>query len=74
MSKLLEKIFSMRAILSIIFFFLLSGYANGQGPEEEITHATIMTLLSSVLTGLAFGFVVQHGRYCMNTGFQYMIL
>ena len=33
----------------------------------------VMTALSALLIGLAFGFVLQRGRYCMNTAFRDVI-
>lgn len=40
---------------------------------EEIQAGSIMILLSSLLIGLAFGFVLQRGRYCMNSAFRDVI-
>jgi len=36
----------------------------------DVQAGNIMVVLSSVLTGLAFGFVIQRGKYCMNAGFR----
>jgi hypothetical protein len=33
------------------------------GMGMEISQATVMILLSGVLTGVVFGFVLQRGRY-----------
>lgn len=40
---------------------------------EEVQAGSIIILLSSVLIGLAFGFVLQRGRYCMNSAFRDII-
>lgn len=37
---------------------------------EEAQTGSIIILLSSILIGLAFGFVLQRGRYCMNSAFR----
>jgi uncharacterized protein len=36
----------------------------------DVQAGNIMVVLSSALTGIAFGFVIQRGRYCMNAGFR----
>ncbi|MDA8215352.1 MAG: YeeE/YedE family protein [Nitrospiraceae bacterium] len=40
---------------------------------EEISQASIMVLLSGLLVGVLFGFVLQRGRYCMNSAFRDII-
>ncbi len=40
---------------------------------EEIRQAGIMVLLSGLLVGVLFGFVLQRGRYCMNSAFRDII-
>lgn len=40
---------------------------------EEVQPGTIMTLLSGILVGIAFGFVLQRGRYCSNSAFRDII-
>lgn len=40
---------------------------------EEIRQAGIMVLLSGLLVGILFGFVLQRGRYCMNSAFRDII-
>jgi len=40
---------------------------------EEVQQAGIMVLLSGILVGVLFGFVLQRGRYCMNSAFRDMI-
>lgn len=40
---------------------------------EEIQPGNIMILLSGVLVGIAFGFVLQRGRYCSNSAFRDII-
>jgi len=40
---------------------------------EEIRQASIMVLLSGLLVGVLFGFVLQRGRYCMNSAFRDII-
>ena len=37
---------------------------------EEIRQASIMVLLSGLLVGVIFGFVLQRGRYYMNSAFR----
>lgn len=39
----------------------------------EISQANIMILLSALLVGVAFGFILQRGRYCMNSAFRDII-
>jgi len=41
---------------------------------EEVPKATLMLILSGVLTGFIFGFTLQHSRYCMNAAFRDVIL
>jgi len=41
---------------------------------EEVPKATLILLLSGVLTGVIFGFTLQHSRYCMNAAFRDVIL
>ncbi|MDX9714693.1 MAG: YeeE/YedE family protein [Dissulfurispiraceae bacterium] len=36
----------------------------------EIQQASIMMLLSGIFTGIVFGFILQRGRYCMNSAFR----
>lgn len=40
---------------------------------EEIRQAGIMVLLSGLIVGVLFGFVLQRGRYCMNSAFRDII-
>lgn len=40
---------------------------------EEVQVGSLVILLSSILIGLAFGFVLQRGRYCMNSAFRDII-
>ncbi len=40
---------------------------------EEVSQGTFMILVSGILVGVAFGFVLQRGRYCMNSAFRDMI-
>lgn len=40
---------------------------------EEVSQGTFMVLVSGILVGVAFGFVLQRGRYCMNSAFRDMI-
>ncbi|MFQ3574708.1 MAG: YeeE/YedE family protein [Thermodesulfovibrionales bacterium] len=40
---------------------------------EEITNAGIMTLISGLTTGIIFGFILQRGRFCMNSAFRDVI-
>lgn len=40
---------------------------------EEIRQTGIMVLLSGLLVGIFFGFVLQRGRYCMNSAFRDII-
>ncbi len=40
---------------------------------EEIRQASIMVLLSGLAVGVLFGFVLQRGRYCMNSAFRDII-
>lgn len=40
---------------------------------EEVATASILTILSALLIGTAFGFVLQRGRYCMNSAFRDVI-
>jgi uncharacterized membrane protein YedE/YeeE len=40
---------------------------------EEIPQASIMILVSGILVGVLFGFVLQRGRYCMNSAFRDVI-
>lgn len=40
---------------------------------EEVSKGTFMILFSGILIGVAFGFVLQRGRYCMNSAFRDMI-
>ncbi len=40
---------------------------------EEVSQGTFMVLISGILVGVAFGFVLQRGRYCMNSAFRDMI-
>lgn len=40
---------------------------------EEVSQGTFMILISGILVGVAFGFVLQRGRYCMNSAFRDMI-
>lgn len=40
---------------------------------EGLQPGTIMTLLTGLLVGVAFGFVLQRGRYCMNSAFRDII-
>lgn len=37
---------------------------------EGLQQASIMVLVSGVLIGVLFGFVLQRGRYCMNSAFR----
>lgn len=41
---------------------------------EEVPRATLMVLLTGVLTGVIFGFTLQRSRYCMNAVFRDVIL
>lgn len=36
----------------------------------DIQPASVMVLLSGIVTGIMFGFVLQRGRYCMNSAFR----
>ncbi|MCE5312033.1 MAG: YeeE/YedE family protein [Nitrospiraceae bacterium] len=36
----------------------------------EIQPASLMVLISGIVTGIMFGFVLQRGRYCMNSAFR----
>lgn len=36
---------------------------------EEIKQASIMALLSGIIVGVLFGFVLQRGRYRINSAF-----
>lgn len=40
---------------------------------EEVSRGTFMVLISGILVGVAFGFVLQRGRYCMNSAFRDVI-
>jgi len=40
---------------------------------EEIQQAGIMVLISGLLVGIMFGFVLQRGRFCMNSAFRDVI-
>jgi uncharacterized membrane protein YedE/YeeE len=40
---------------------------------EGLQQANIMVLVSGVLIGVLFGFVLQRGRYCMNSAFRDVI-
>jgi uncharacterized protein len=40
---------------------------------EEIQQASFMVLASGLLVGIVFGFVLQRGRYCMNSAFRDII-
>ena len=40
---------------------------------DEIQHASFMVLASGLLVGIIFGFVLQRGRYCMNSAFRDII-
>ncbi len=40
---------------------------------EELQRASIMVLLSGLTVGFLFGFVLQRGRYCMNSAFRDLI-
>lgn len=40
---------------------------------EEVSRAGIMVLISGVGVGILFGFVLQRGRYCMNSAFRDVI-
>lgn len=39
----------------------------------EVMSGSIIILVTGLLVGLAFGFVLQRGRYCMNTAFRDII-
>ena len=39
----------------------------------EVQAWNIAVILSSVITGLVFGFILQRGRYCMNSAFRNLI-
>jgi hypothetical protein len=34
----------------------------------------MMLIASGILTGFLFGYVLQHGRFCMNTAFREVLL
>ncbi|KAF0180189.1 MAG: putative transporter component [Nitrospirae bacterium] len=40
---------------------------------EEVSRAGVMILISGVAVGVLFGFVLQRGRYCMNSAFRDVI-
>lgn len=40
---------------------------------EEVSRAGIMVLISGVGVGVLFGFILQRGRYCMNSAFRDVI-
>lgn len=40
---------------------------------EEVQSGSILILLTGVLVGVAFGFVLQRGRYCSNSAFRDII-
>lgn len=40
---------------------------------DEVSRAGIMVLISGVGVGVLFGFVLQRGRYCMNSAFRDII-
>lgn len=40
---------------------------------EEMQQAGIMVLVSGITVGVLFGFVLQRGRYCMNSAFRDII-
>lgn len=40
---------------------------------EAVSQGTFMILISGILVGVAFGFVLQRGRYCMNSAFRDVI-
>lgn len=40
---------------------------------EEVRQAGIMVLVSGLMVGVMFGFVLQRGRYCMNSAFRDII-
>jgi len=40
---------------------------------DDIQHASFMVLASGILVGFLFGFVLQRGRYCMNSAFRDII-
>lgn len=40
---------------------------------EEIQQANMMVLISGLLVGIMFGFVLQRGRFCMNSAFRDVI-
>ncbi len=39
----------------------------------EVMPGSIIILATGLLVGLAFGFVLQRGRYCINTAFRDII-
>ncbi len=39
----------------------------------EVQTGNIAVILSSVITGFIFGFILQRGRYCMNSAFRNLI-
>lgn len=44
-----------------------------EGDMEEVSQGNIMILLTGVLVGVMFGFVLQRGRYCSNSAFRDII-
>ncbi|MCX8028327.1 MAG: YeeE/YedE family protein [Thermodesulfovibrionales bacterium] len=40
---------------------------------QEVSEAGLMTLLSGFVIGILFGFVIQRGRFCMNSAFRDVI-
>ncbi len=40
---------------------------------EEIQQASLMVLISGFLVGIMFGFILQRGRFCMNSAFRDVI-
>lgn len=40
---------------------------------EEFQQASIMVLISGLMVGIMFGFVLQRGRFCMNSAFRDVI-
>ncbi|HIJ60255.1 MAG TPA: YeeE/YedE family protein [Nitrospirae bacterium] len=41
--------------------------------EQDISQASIMVIITGLLVGIMLGFVLQRGRYCMNSAFRDVI-
>ncbi|MBI5049394.1 MAG: YeeE/YedE family protein [Nitrospirae bacterium] len=41
--------------------------------EEQLLNMPVVTIVSGLLVGLIFGFILQRGRFCVNTAFRDVI-